>query len=147
MLVLWGGVVDGELWLEPVLSMRATARLPEAWGAYRISGTTSDGRTLFSLDFTPTEDEHGGRHFFFTVPIEAGWEDALERVMLTGPEGEAYVDQADGRRITVVTDPGTGRLRAILRDWEGALPQALRDEAELEVSMTRGLREAVRLRR
>ena len=146
-LVLWGGAVDGELWIEPVLSMKAAARLPEARGPYRIRGTASDGKALFSLDFTPTEDEHGGKHFFFTVPIEADWEDALERVTLTGPEGEAYVDQTDERRITVVTEPGTGRLRAILRDWEGALPDILRGEADLEVSVTRGLREAVRLRR
>ena len=147
MLALWGGVVDGELWIEPTFSMRAAARLPEARGPYRIRGTTSDGGTLFSLDFTPGEDGHGGRHFFFTVPIEADWEDALERITLTGPEGMAYLDQTDERRITVVTEPGTGRLRAILRDWEGALPDGLRGAAGLDVSMTRGLREAVRLRR
>ena len=147
MLVLSGGAVDGELWIDPAFPMRAAPRLPEAWGPYRIQGTNSDGQTLFSLDFMPTEVAHGGRHFFFTVPIEADWEDALERITLTGPEGEAYVDQADERRITVVTEPGTGRLRAILRDWEGALPDELGNEADLEVSMTRGLREAVRLRR
>ena len=147
MLVLWGGVVDGELWIEPVFSMHAAARLPEARGPYRIRGIGSDGRPLFSLDFTPGEDEYGGKHFFFTVPIEADWEDALERITLTGPEGQAYVDQTDERRITVVTEPGTGRLRAILRDWEGALPSVLSDAADLEVRMTRGLREAVRLRR
>ena len=147
MLVLWGGVVDGELWIEPVFSMKAAARLPETRGPYRIRGTGSDGRSLFSLDFTPGEDEYAGRHFFFTVPIEADWEDSLERITLTGPEGLAYLDQADERQITVVTEPGTGRLRAILRDWEGALPDMLRDEADLGVSMTRGLREAVRLRR
>ncbi|MDE0474187.1 MAG: hypothetical protein OXI50_06480 [Gammaproteobacteria bacterium] len=147
MLVLSGGAVDGELRIEPVFSMRAAARLPEAWGPYRIRGTNSDGQTLFSLDFTPTQYEHGGKHFFFTVPIEADWEEALERITLTGPEGEAYMDQADERRITVVTEPGTGRLRAILRDWEGALPDILRGEADLQVSVTRGLREAVRLRR
>ena len=146
MLVLWGGAVDGELWIDPAFPMRAAARLPEGWGPYRIHGTNSDGQTLFSLDFMPTKVAHGGRHFFFTVPIEAEWEDALERITLTGPEGEAHVDQADERRITVVTEPGTGRLRAILRDWEGALPDILRGEADLEVSVTRGLREAVRLR-
>ena len=146
-LVLAGGVVDGELWLEPVFSMRATARFPEVPGPYRIRGTGSDGRSLFSLDFIPTEDGHGGRHFFFTVPIQADWDDSLERITLTGPEGLAYVDQADERRITVVKDRGTGRIRAILRDWEGALPNVLGDVADLEASMTRGPREAVRLRR
>ena len=147
MLVLRGGMVDGELWIDPAFPMRTAARPPDARGPYRIRGTAADGGTVFSLDFTPRDDGHGGRHFFFTVPIEADWEAALERITLTGPEGEAYVDQADERRVTVVREPGTGRLRAILRDWEGALPDALRDEADLEVSMTRGLREAVRLRR
>ncbi|MCY4648229.1 MAG: M66 family metalloprotease [Gammaproteobacteria bacterium] len=147
MLVLWGGMVDEELWIEPVFAMRAAAGLPGEPGPYRIRGTGSDGQPLFSLDFTPTEDGHGGRHFFFTVPIDPGWENALERITLTGPEGVAYLDQDDERRITVVTEPGTGRLRAILRDCEGALPDMLRDAAGLEVSMTRGLKEAVRLRR
>ena len=147
MLVLWGGMVDGELWIDPAFPMRTAASPPDARGPYRVRGTDDDGGTLFSLDFTPREDGHGGRHFFFTVPIEAEWEEALVRITLTGPEGEAYVDRADERRMTVVTEPGTGRLRAILRDWEGALPDALRDKADLEVSMTRGLREAVRLRR
>ncbi len=147
MLVLWGGMVDGELWIDPTFPMRAAPRPPDARGPYHIYGTAADGRTLFSLNFAPREDGHGGRHFFFTVPIEAGWEEALERITLTGPEGEAYVDQDDERRVTVVRESGTGRLRAILRDWEGALPDALRDEADLEVSMTRGLRAAVRLRR
>ncbi len=147
MLVLWGGAVDGELWIEPVFSMHAAARLPETRGPYRIRGTASDGGALFSLAFTPTEDEYGGKHFFFTVPIEADWEDSLERITLTGPEGLAYVDQADERRITVVTERGTGRIRAILRDWEGAPPGVLSDAADLEVRTTRRLREAVRLRR
>ncbi|MXW09885.1 MAG: hypothetical protein F4X47_01545 [Gammaproteobacteria bacterium] len=147
MLVLWGGMVDGELWIDPAFPMRTVPRPPDVRGPYRILGTAADGGTLFSLDFTPGEDGHGGRHFFFTVPIEADWEEALERITLTGPEGEAYVDRADEHRVTVVSEPGTGRLRAILRDWEGALPDALRGKADLEVSMTRGLREAVRLRR
>ena len=147
MLVLGGGVVDGELWIEPVFSMRAAARLPEARGPYRIRGTDSDGQSLFSMDFTPTEDGHGGKHFFFTVPIEAGWENSLQRITLTGPEGVAYLDQSDEHRITVVKEPGAGHIRAILRDWDGALPEVLGDVADLEVNTTRGLREAVQLRK
>ena len=98
MLVLWGGMVDEELWIEPVFSMKAAARLPDAQGPYRIRGTDSDGQPLFSLDFTPTDDGHGGRHFFFTIPIEADWEASLDRITLTGPEGVAYLDQNDERR-------------------------------------------------
>ena len=46
----------------------------------------------------------------------------------------------------VVTDPSTGRIRAILRDWDRALPAALGDTGGLMVETTRGILEAVRLR-
>ena len=147
MLVLWGGVADGELQLEPVYSMQAAPHLPEERGPYRISGIGADGRTLWALDFMPGEDGHGGRHFFFTVPIEPDWEDSLDRIILTGPEGQVSMDRDDDRAITVVRERGTGRIRAILRDWEGALPAGLGGGAGLETATTRGLGEAVRLRR
>ena len=147
MLVVWGGVVSGEMRLDPVFSMRAAPRLPDEPGSYHIRGSGSDGRALFSLDFTPGEDGNGGRHFFFTIPIEADWADALQRITLTGPEGIVTLDGDDQRRISVVTERSTGRIRAILRDWEGAIPAALGGDPDLEVVTTRGLAEAVRLRR
>ena len=147
MLVLWGGVIEGEMRLDPVFSMRAAPRPPDEPGPYRIRGTGSDGRALFSLEFTPGEDGNGGRHFFFTVPIEADWADALERITLTGPEGLVALDADDQRMITVVTERSTGRIRAILRDWEGGLPAALSGDPDLDVVTTRMIRDAVRLRR
>ncbi len=147
MLVLWGGVADGEILLEPAYPMHAPPLLPEEPGPYRIRGIGSDGRTLLALDFTPGEDAYGDRHFFFTVPLEAEWEDSLERIVLTGPEGMVAVDRDDERALTVVTERGTGRIRAILRDWEGGLPAALGDATGLEARTTRGVAEAVRLRR
>ena len=144
-LVLWGGVVSGEMRLDPVFSMRTSARLPDEPGSYRIRGSGSDGRALFSLDFTPGEDGNGGRHFFFTIPIEADWAEALERITLTGPEGIVTLDADDQRRITVVTERSTGRIRAILRDWEGAVPAALGGDPDLRVVTTRAIRDAVRL--
>ena len=57
------------------------------------------------------------------------------------------MDRDDDRAITVVRERGTGRIRAILRDWEGALPAGLGGGEGLEVATTRGLGEAVRLRR
>ena len=147
MLVLWGGVLNGELRIEPVHSMYTTPKLPEAGGAYRIEGSGSGGETEFSLSFTPGEDEYGNKYFFFTIPIEADWADSLERITLTGPEGEVTVDGNDPRSLTIVTDPATGRIRAILRDWNRPLPAALGNTNGLEVVTTRGIVEAVRLRR
>ena len=147
MLVLWGGVLNGELRIEPVHSMSTTPKLPAEAGAYRIEGFGRGGVTEFSLSFTPGEDQYGNKYFFFAVPIEGDWEDSLERITLTGPEGEVTVDRNDPRSLMIVTDPATGRIRAILRDWNQALPSALGDTAGLEVVTTRGIVEAVRLRR
>ena len=147
MLVLWGGVLDGELRIEPVHPMYTTAMLPDEPGPYRLDGIAAGGDVEFSLSFTPGEDAHGNRYFFFTVPIEDDWEDSLERITLTGPEGEVAVDDSDPRSLTVVTDPATGRIRAVLRDWAGPLPAVLGDTGGLEVETTRGVFEAVRLRR
>ena len=147
MLVLWGGVVGGVLRLDPVFSMHTAARLPDRSGPYRIRGSGRAGRSLFSLDFEPGEDGNGGRHFFFAVPIEADWADALERITLTGPEGTVVVERDDERRISIVTERGSGRIRAILRDWNGALPAGLTGDPELGVATTWDLADAVRLRR
>lgn len=147
MLVLWGGALDGELRLEPAFPMRTTPRLPDESGPYRIRGTGSDGRPLFALDFTPGEDGYGGKHFFFTIPVEPEWADSLERITLTGPEGLVFVHRDDERRISVVSERATGRIRAILRNWEGGLPAVLDGDSDLGVVTTRGLAEAVRLRR
>ena len=147
MLVLWGGVLNGELRIEPVHSMQTTPKLPAEAGAYRIEGFGRGGQTEFSLSFTPGEDQYGNKYFFFTIPIEGDWEDSLQRITLTGPEGEVTVDNNDPRSLTIVTDPATGRIRAILRDWNQPLPAALGNTDGLEVVTTRGIVEAVRLRR
>ena len=147
MLVLWGGVLNGELRIEPVHSMYTTPTLPRKTGPYTLEGIKSGGGVEFSLSFTPGEDVDGNKYFLFTIPIEDDWEHTLERITLTGPEGEVTLDSSDQRSLTVVTDPTTGLIRAILRDWDRALPGALGDTSGLEAVTTRGLQEAVRLRR
>ena len=146
MLVLWGGVQNGELRIEPVHAMYTTATLPRETGPYNLQGLTASGDVEFSLSFTPGEDVYGNRYFLFTIPIEEDWENTLDRITLTGPEGAVTVDDSDPRSLTVVTDPATGLIRAILRDWDRALPGALGDTDGLEVVTTRGIAEAVRLR-
>ncbi len=146
-LVLWGGVVDGQLRLEPTFRVTAAPRLAEGTGPYRIDGVAAGGEPVFSLAFNAGEDQFGDKYFFFTIPIEPGWADSLDRLTLTGPEGVVTVDPDDDRAISVVTEPGTGRVRAILRDWDGDLPAALAETGSLDVSTSRGLEDAVRPRR
>jgi len=147
MLVLWGGVLGDELRIEPVHSMYATPKLPEEPGPYRLEGIADDGDTEFTLSFTPGEDKYGNKYFFFAIPIEDDWAGSLERIVLTGPEGEVAVDDTDPRSISVFTDPSTGQIRSILRDWDGPLVAAMGATDQLEVVTTRGIREAVRLPR
>ena len=147
MLVLWGGVVGGELRIEPPFRMTTTARLPEAAGPYRLEGTGDDGQVELALAFTPGEDKFGNKYFFFTVPIEEDWAESLERLTLTGPEGTVTVNAADERALSVVSDPETGRIRSILRDWEDVLPETLSRTSPFTVTTVQGLEQAVRLRR
>ena len=143
-LLVWGGLSEGELRIEPVHALSVAPRLPEGPGPYRVEGRGRGGRVEFSLSFAPDEDKFGNKYFFFFVPIQAGWEDSIEAIALSGPEGEVVVDAGDRRSITVVTDRATGRVRAMLRDWQGPLPTALGDVRGLETTITTGLRDAVR---
>ena len=146
MLVLWGGVLNGELRIEPPHTILTTATPREEPGPYRLDGVARTGEVEFSLSFTPGEDKFGNKYFLFTIPIEDDWEGSLERITLTGPEGEVTVDGDDPRSLTIVTDPATGLIRAILRDWNRPLPAALGDTDGLDVVTTRGILDAVRRR-
>ena len=147
MLVLWGGVVGGVPRLEPAFRATMAARLPEAAGPYMVEGTGDGGDLEFSLAFTPGEDKFGDKYFFFAIPIEAGWADALDRITLIGPEGAVSLGADEDRAVTVVTDPATGSVRALLRDWDGPLPAALGSTGVLDTSTSRGIRDAVGPRR
>ena len=145
-LVLWGGVQGGELRMEPPFPATAPAQLPEADGSYRLDGL-GQNTVMFSLSFTPGEDKFGDKYFFFAIPIEQDWEESLERIVLTGPEGSLTVSADDQRALSVVRDANTGQVRAILRDWDGVLPAALETAADLEILTTQSLSDAVRLQR
>lgn len=135
MLVLWGGVVDGELRIEPAFRVPSTERLPDRSGPYRLEGF-GDGVSEFSISFTPDEDQFGNKYFFFMVPPEA-----LDRITLAGPEGMATIGLDDQRTVSVVRDPSSGRIRSILGDWNGDLPAALGRLDGLDVVTYRALGE------
>ena len=135
-LVVWGGVWDGRLMLEPAFVLDGPVLLPEAHGPYRVEGLGAEGETRFSLSFSPTPLEHGGGSFVFFVPYEPEWADNLDRMVLTGPEGEYTVTRDGEPEMAVVTDRSTGRIQAIIRNWDGG---PLPGEETADVTITRGI--------
>ena len=136
MLVVWGSVRDGRLGLDPAFVIDAPPALPETDGPYRVEGLDANGLTGFSLSFSPTPLEFGGGSFVYMVPWEAGLADGLDRMVLTGPEGEYTLTRSGSPPMAVVTDPSTGRIRAIIRDWDGG---PLPGEGTANVTITRGI--------
>ena len=145
-LLLWGGVRDGELRLEPVFEWDAPVKLPASPGPYRLEGIDAAGGRMFSLSFAPERVDHGGAGFLFAVPVEEGRPDELERVTLTGPEGFATLDR-NGAGGAIVTSGSTGRVLSIVRDWSRFRPEALGAAAEVSVSRSVLVREARERRR
>ena len=146
-LLLWGGAdADGTPFLNPAFVVDdARASVPDGTGEWRIVGEAEDGRALFDRAFEMAEiaDGDGRQSFVFALPAEAGWADALTRIVLTGPDGEVTMDAQSGPAAALLRDPATGRVRGILRDWPDPATQAdaaaSLPESGLEVQVSRGL--------
>ena len=90
----------------------------------------------------------------FIIPARANWADRLYRITLSGPEGVAMLggedelEEEDGPAAALLLEPGTGRVRGILRDWPepGVTDSAARrvvPEPGLEVRISRGIPDVV----
>ena len=122
-LLLWGGAdTDGEPYLNPAFVVDAPPVLPDATGEHRLTGRTAGGDELFSLDFAAPEtaDGDGSSSFAFVLPVQPDWAGSLASITLSGPGGSATLDGNTNLPMTILLDPVTGQVRAILRD----LPQA-----------------------
>ena len=146
-LLLWGGVRDGELRLEPVFQWDTPVKLPTSPGPYRLEGIDAAGERMFSMRFTPDRVDHGGTGFLFAVPVEEWRADELERVTLTGPEGFTTLDRNGGGGGAIVTSRSTGRILSIVRDWSRVRPETLGGGAEVSVSRSVLVREVRERRR
>ena len=135
-LVVWGAVRDGHLMLEPAFVLDGPVVLPEADGPYRVAGLGAGGESRFSLSFAATPLADGGGSFVFFVPYAPEWADNLDRMVLTGPEGEYTVTRDGEPQMAVVTDRSSGRIRAIIRNWDGG---RLPGEETADVTVTRGV--------
>ena len=139
-LLLWGGVQERSLRLEPAFAHDARLKLPQAPGPYRLEGLDAEGRRLFSFSFTPDELDHGGSGFLFAIPFEPEWAEDLDRITLTGPEGSTTLDRDTGGRAALIIDRASGRVRTIARDWsDRGAASAAAIAADAQVEVIRGL--------
>ena len=78
------------------------------------------------------------------IPYKDEWATTLHRIVISGPEGTATLDRDTNRPTAIVIDRVTGRIRAILRDYDGGLvqPMGLAD-AGTEVLVSYGIPGAV----
>ena len=118
-LLLWGAVGSEEFLLEPAFLLEGARKLPEFGGPYRLEGFGSDGSTRFAFSFTPDPVEYGGGQFLFAVPYDSAQDGTLERIVLSGPEGEFVLTSGSTRAMAIITNRTTGQVRAVVRDWSG----------------------------
>ena len=121
-LLLWGGVEDGRLVLDPSFLVNAAPRLPAEGGPYRLEGRDGNGNVLFSVGFDMPallDGDPGDKAFVFALPAPGGWDD-LASITLSGPEGTVSVDREGERAMGLLIDDATGAVRGFLRDVVGA---------------------------
>ena len=122
-LLLWGGVdAGGTPFLEPAFVVKAPASLPQSTGGHRIVGRTAGGDELFSLSFEMPElaDGDGRSSFAFVLPVQPESALQLASITLTGPGGSVTLGQDTDRPVTILRNPRTGQIRAILRGADAA---------------------------
>ena len=141
-LLVWGGInADGEPYLEPSFIADALPGLPPAGNEYLLRGTTEDGREAFSyrFDMPVTLDVDDGRSgFVFTIPVT--WEGAISRIRLSGADDSFVLDGDTDLPMTILRDPVTGQIRAILRRSVAQAMDAA-GEPNVEILFSRGIPE------
>ena len=146
--VVWGGLdSNGNPYLEPSFITDAIPSLPPPGRDFVVRGTTVGGSEAFSFTFDMPEtwdvdDERSG--FVFAIPVT--WPEALGRVSLTGGNDSAILDGSTDSPMTILRDPVTGEVRAILRRPVAQAMEAV-GELGLKVLFSPGIPDEVLQRR
>ena len=133
--------------LHPAFVVDAPPALPDATGDHRITGRTANGDELFSST-SPCRRS--------PTATEAPPSPSFSRRSPGGPEtwpashfparaGSATLDSDTDLSTTILLDPSTGEVRAILRDLPEADAAALAPQAgpdSLDVLFSRGIPDA-----
>lgn len=139
-LLVWGGL-DGEgaPFLRPAFHADAAANVPSAGGAYSLTGRNQSGAVVFSLNFDMVVIADGeGEEAGFTFAVPATWSGEVASVTLVGPGGSAVLDRDTNEPMTILRDPVTGRIRAILEEAP-AVVAGRGQLSDYEVMFSRGI--------
>jgi hypothetical protein len=100
-LLLWGRIHADRVVLNPAFQVEAPASLPDRGGPHEVRGLAADGRELFRLSFQGGHPAHSPdpeeRHFAFVLPIAPDQVEALDRIELRSPRGQAVRRSAETR--------------------------------------------------
>lgn len=128
----------------------AIPKLPPMGSEFQLRGRTDSGGEAFSFSFDmpyipDVDDERSS--FVFAVPVT--WTDALTSISLAGGYASVALDQASYSPMTILRDPATGQVRAILREPETAAMGAfgMSEAQRLEVLFSPGIPEVPERRR
>ena len=140
--LVWGGTnADGKPFLEPAFMVDAIPTLPPPGDEFRLRGRTAGGDAFsftFDMPYIPdVEDERSS--FVFAVPVT--WTDPLTSISLAGGDESVALDRTSNSPMTILRDPVTGQVRAMLRQPETAAMGAIGEQG-LEVLFSRGIPEA-----
>ncbi len=141
-ILVWGGVdADGQPYLEPSFITDALPGLPPEGDEYLLRATTEDGQEAFSyrFDMPVTLDVDDGRSgFVFAIPVT--WDGEISRIRLSGAEESFVLDGDTDLPMTILRDPVTGQIRAILRRPVAQAMDAV-GEPNFEILFSRGIPE------
>jgi hypothetical protein len=173
-LLLFGRITSTGVTLNPAFQLEAPPSLPGEGGPHELRGMAEDGRELFRFSFQGTHPAHSPdpeeRHFSFFVPLSDADSEALERIELRTPRGNALRTSApmppepgpplgdpdvrmdrEGDRtrlrweqdrfpMAMLRDPETGRVVGFARGGELVAPDPERRMDRLEVLLSDGVR-------
>lgn len=138
--LVWGGLdAHGDPFLNPSFIADVVPSLPPSGNGHAVRGRTEDGSEAFSVRFDmpvmmDAEGERAG--FVFAVPVS--WEGDLASISLVGGGKSFTLDEDTDQPITILRDPVTGQVRAILRrSAEQAM--AVAGEPGWEAMFSRGI--------
>lgn len=140
--MVWGGRdKDGGLFLEPAFFADALPELPPSGRGFRLTGRTDNGEEAFSFTFDmPYVPDAEGQQSAFVYAIPVTWSGDLATISLGDGGTSARLDRDTDSPMTILRDPATGEVRAILRKGLAAAMDAVGEPGLVPV-FSRGIPE------